>query len=116
MTVLPRKIRRTDSGVEIEWSDEHRSRYSFAELRRNCPCAECRRNPPKVVEANDPLRLWDDLPIGLDDMELVGHYAVQFNWNDGHRHGIYAFSYLRELCPCDACRELGRHERASNPA
>jgi DUF971 family protein len=34
----------------------------------------------------------------------IGHYAIQFNWNDGHTTGIYSFTYLREICPCKKCK------------
>jgi DUF971 family protein len=33
----------------------------------------------------------------------VGHYAVQFDFNDGHSTGIFSFEYLRQICPCEAC-------------
>jgi DUF971 family protein len=35
--------------------------------------------------------------------ELVGRYALQVFWNDGHSSGIYAFDHLRDLCPCAEC-------------
>jgi len=38
--------------------------------------------------------------------ELVGRYAVQIHWSDGHATGIYTFSYLRNLCPCPECTAL----------
>lgn len=101
---IPRRIRRTPTAVVVEWSDSHLSEYPFGYLRRNCPCAGCRQSPPRVVEADDPLRLLEDVPIGLEGISLVGHYAVQFDWNDGHRHGIYSFHYLRSLCRCAECR------------
>jgi DUF971 family protein len=36
--------------------------------------------------------------------EAVGRYAIRFTWNDGHQHGIFAWDYLREICPCDECK------------
>ena len=32
-------------------------------------------------------------------VEMVGNYALQFFWDDGHRTGIYTFGYLREITP-----------------
>jgi DUF971 family protein len=32
--------------------------------------------------------------VGLD---LVGGYALQPRWSDGHSTGIYSFTYLRRL-------------------
>ena len=34
----------------------------------------------------------------------VGNYAVQFSFSDGHSTGIYAYEYLRTLCPCEQCK------------
>jgi DUF971 family protein len=43
----------------------------------------------------------DDLQILT--VEIVGQYALHFNWSDGHGSGIYPFERLRELCPCEPC-------------
>ena len=40
------------------------------------------------------------------DIQLVGRYALQFSWNDGHATGIYPFEVLREICPCPECSPL----------
>ena len=32
------------------------------------------------------------------DLSIVGRYALNFRWSDGHETGIYSFRYLRELC------------------
>jgi DUF971 family protein len=37
----------------------------------------------------------------LVDMKVVGNYALQLNWSDGHNSGIYSWQFLRELCPCE---------------
>lgn len=107
MRFPPLTIKRREEGVSITWRDGHSAVYDFAYLRSRCPCAGCRRTPPKVVKADDPLKLLDDVPIHIDGAELVGNYAVQFFWNDGHSHGIYAFDYLRQICPCMECRSAG---------
>ncbi len=36
--------------------------------------------------------------------EAVGKYAIKFNWNDGHELGIYSWQFLRDWCPCEACK------------
>jgi DUF971 family protein len=33
----------------------------------------------------------------ISDLSLVGRYAINFRWSDGHDTGIYSFRYLREL-------------------
>lgn len=36
--------------------------------------------------------------LEINDLSLVGRYALNFRWSDGHETGIYSFRYLRELC------------------
>ena len=36
--------------------------------------------------------------LEMKDLSLVGRYALNFRWSDGHETGIYSFRYLRELC------------------
>jgi DUF971 family protein len=36
--------------------------------------------------------------LTMVDLSLVGRYALNFRWSDGHETGIYSFRYLRELC------------------
>jgi DUF971 family protein len=42
--------------------------------------------------------------------EVVGRYALQIFWSDGHSTGIYAFDYLRSLCPCCTKKGVGSRE------
>ncbi|MCH7923485.1 MAG: DUF971 domain-containing protein, partial [Nitrospinae bacterium] len=37
--------------------------------------------------------------LNIDEISLVGAYAVNMSWSDGHDTGIYSFRFLRELCP-----------------
>ena len=36
--------------------------------------------------------------LRIEDVEIVGRYALTFRWSDGHDTGIYSFRYLREIC------------------
>ena len=46
------------------------------------------------------------MPVEVD-VDLVGNYALNLFWTDGHDTGIYSFRKLRELCPCKGCRPQG---------
>ena len=87
--------------VTVDWSDGHHSVYDAKHLRVSCGCAEC-------VEEWSRRKLLDPATVPADiraeDHLMVGHYAVQFLWSDGHYTGIYPFDALRELCPCDECK------------
>lgn len=88
--------------VRITWADDYRSVYGLNYLRQICPCAVCnaqRRN-------QDPLRVLkpDQIVITAElraerPVEMVGNYALQFFWADGHNVGLYSFEFLREKSP-----------------
>jgi DUF971 family protein len=99
----------TGEGVEITWSDRHTSRYDFPYLRDHCPCATC--NDEREKKAQDQAKgiKTDLLPmykprVKANSASAVGNYAIQIDFSDGHSTGIYSFSHLREICPCEECR------------
>ena len=111
MDFIPIKIKlNTPGGIFIAWNDGHETTYSYAYLREHCPCASCRDTPPVVKTSPDPLPIYGKGPIQVTGATPVGHYAIQFSWNDGHATGIYSYSYLREICPCDHCRNEVKRE------
>lgn len=55
-------------------------------------------------KANDPKNLLDLIPTRdyeVEKIEVVGNYALQFFWDDGHHTGIYTWDYLYRLCPAE---------------
>ena len=46
----------------------------------------------------------------LVDLALVGNYALQPTWGDGHHTGYHTYMLLRDQCPCATCAA----ERASS--
>jgi DUF971 family protein len=82
--------------MEITWEDGVHTTYSGEQLRWSCPCAECRG------EAGAPGRLsrvksLDESELRINDVTLVGQYALQIAFDSGHNTGIYTFSLLRHL-------------------
>lgn len=89
--------------MEIVWEGGHHSSYQAAALRWACPCAGCRG------EAGAPGRLdrvtsLPDEELRVEDVTLVGQYALQIRFESGHADGLYTFTYLRGLCDCEECR------------
>lgn len=88
--------------LRIVWADDHQSTYSFDYLRKICPCAVCNdlrsdQDPLRVLQPDQMVttaELREDNPV-----EMVGNYALQFFWADGHSTGIYAFDFLRRKRP-----------------
>jgi DUF971 family protein len=102
----PTKIKKVSpSELMIIWADGHETHFPSPVLRRECPCASC-RDEMTGARILLPMHVPDDLEIRR--VQLVGQYALQFEWADGHHTGIFAFEYLRELCPCDECRKKAK--------
>ena len=107
MTLVPTKIK-LDAGnntLAIEWSDGHSGAYGYEYLRDRCPCATCtgaEGGTPRGKTASGALPMFKPAARPLR-AELVGRYALQIFWSDGHSTGIYTFPYLREMCPCAEC-------------
>ena len=91
----------TEREIMMKWDDGHEVVYSSAHLRRNCECAAC-VSEHSGKRTLDPASVSDDIKI--DRIELVGRYAIFFNFNDGHGTGIYPFETLRNICPCEMHR------------
>lgn len=112
--VTPAKVRvllTEGKGLEIDWADGHKSAWSFAWLHEACPCATCieqrkvegrRAGEPKPKPTQLlPMFSPPPKPLGAHG---VGRYAIEFQWSDGHRAGIYSWEYLRRHCQCSECR------------
>ncbi|MBI2335212.1 MAG: DUF971 domain-containing protein [Deltaproteobacteria bacterium] len=101
--VNPKKITRENYSLKIEWADGHQSELTVSYLRRKCPCAQCKQlrgaSHDGTIEIDEHLTE----PIHFKSYQRVGHYALQFEFSDGHKDGIFSFDYLRKLCICDHC-------------
>jgi len=79
-----------DSLLRILWDDDYLSDYPLEYLRGWCPCAACQGHSGErhFIKADDPR---------LASLGMVGNYALNARWTDGHDTGIYSFEYLRDL-------------------
>lgn len=94
--IEPREIMQEgDAGLKITWADGQICQYTAPGLRRACPCAQC-------VNEWTGQRMLDSTSVSdtltMSDIAIVGRYALNFVWSDGHETGIYSFRYLRDLC------------------
>ena len=80
----------------VAWADGLTSTFPLGLLRRHCPCATCRADREK----SSPLPILSARQSGdvkVTGGAMVGNYAIQFDWSDGHNTGIYDFRLLRTL-------------------
>ena len=90
--------------LRVLWDDDAMCDYPFSYLRGWCPCAVCQGHggERRFVEVEDPQ---------LASIDMVGNYAVNPTWADGHETGIYTFEYLRSLGDELPDRKVSRAER-----
>jgi DUF971 family protein len=105
----------TGAGVDITWADGHKSHYDFTYLREECPCATCNdeRGRRQAFAAAAPapsavLPMFKPKPRAKS-ATVMGNYAVQISFNDGHSTGIYSYDHLRSICPCAECAKAFRN-------
>ncbi len=83
--------------VAIAWKDGVETYIQEEALRKACPCANCQGEPDAMGRVVKPPVSYSAKSFQLMKMEIIGGYAVNFGWADGHATGIYSFSYLRQL-------------------
>lgn len=105
MLLMPEDIKQVSaSELQIRWQNGHLSNYNLDHLRRECPCATC-KGEVILWKSYAPVKKKNETPemFVLKSVQIVGNYALQIGWNDGHNTGLYTWEYLRSLCQCNEC-------------
>jgi DUF971 family protein len=97
MPLEPKNIQQIGNELAIQWNDGTESFFDLQLLRRACPCAACGGEPDVLGNISRPHVTYSDKSFELTGFEIVGGYALQPRWRDGHGTGIYSFQYLRRL-------------------
>lgn len=95
-------VDRTAGRLAVAWADGHHTEYAAEPLRLMCPCAYCQgeMGQPGWLDTNPALTVEQTQIVGAG---LVGQYALNITWADGHDIGYYTFEQLRANCPCRSC-------------
>ena len=80
--------------LRIKWDDGQTCDYRARQLRLACPCAGCidEWNGRPLLE---PAKVSPFLTVMA--VEVVGRYALNFTFSDGHHTGIFSWDVLRRL-------------------
>ena len=94
----PKTIQAIGNEIAIIWADGAESYYPMETLRKLSPSAENVGERDLLGNliggGNGP----KDFPgVTVTSWEIVGGYAVQFRFSDGHNTGLYSYQYLREI-------------------
>jgi len=77
---------------EIEFDDGRSFKLPFEFMRVHSPSAEVRGHGPGQGTLQAGKR-----DVTINEVQPIGHYAVQPLFSDGHSSGIYSWEYLYEL-------------------
>ncbi|MCS7204286.1 MAG: DUF971 domain-containing protein [Leptospiraceae bacterium] len=94
LLLIPSKVYFDNQFLYIQWRDGKECKFDLLNLRRYCPCAQCRGG--HEIRAN---RITLDIKEAkLVRIKKVGRYAIGLVWEDGHDSGIYTYESLRYFC------------------
>ena len=94
----PEDIQFVGNEVAIRWADGIEDFVPMDKLRALSPSAETQGERDllgNLIGGGEPGR--DFSGVTVTGFAPVGGYAIQFNFSDGHRTGIYSFDYLRKI-------------------
>ena len=95
--LLPTSIQHIGDELAISWNDDGETFIRLVDLRRACPCAVCGGEPDVLGNIDRPEVTYIAASFELRGWQLVGGYALQPTWGDGHGTGLYSFAFLRRL-------------------
>ena len=78
--------------LEVRFEDGESFRLPAEYLRVNSPSAEVQGHGPGQKVLVD-----GKADVNIDEIVPVGNYAVLLEFDDGHKTGIYSWTYLHEL-------------------
>ena len=93
----PKTIQAIGNEVAILWDDGTESYYPMETLRALSPSAENRGESDLLGRVHGGDSRTEFPGVSVTSWNLVGSYAVQFVFSDGHNTGIYSFDYLRDI-------------------
>jgi len=95
--LLPTNIAHIGDELAFAWNDGSETFIKLEPLRRFCPCAGCGGEPDVMGRLERPLVTYAAESFVLRSWIIVGGYAWQPLWADGHSTGLYSFPYLRKI-------------------
>jgi DUF971 family protein len=95
--LLPVNVQPIGPELAVAWNDGTESFIPLELLRRGCPCAACGGEPDVMGHVLRPEVQYSPESFSLRSWQVVGGYALQPFWGDGHGSGLYTFPLLQTL-------------------
>ncbi|MBE0543570.1 MAG: DUF971 domain-containing protein [Verrucomicrobia bacterium] len=99
----PLDIQHIGNELAVKWANGEESFIPLEQLRRACPCAGCQGEVDVLGQLHKgPAARLTPAAFVLQHFTMVGTYAIQPVWGDGHTSGLYSFDYLRRVAAAKA--------------
>lgn len=87
-------IYKKDLNFVFEWNNDELSKVSFQKLRQSCACAVCvdEWSREQILDINSIAA--DIIP---NKVTSLGRYAINIEWSDGHKSGIFTWDVLSKI-------------------
>jgi len=86
------------SELALKWEDGSEQFIQLEALRRACPCASCAGEVDVMGKLHKgPDQSLNPKSFQVQQIRIVGGYALQVFWADSHNTGLYSYDLLREL-------------------
>ena len=94
----PLDLQQIGNELAVKWNDGSESFIPLQNLRRACPCAGCKGETDIMGNLyKNPEQPLTPRAFELTRIIMVGGYAIQPVWADGHATGIFSFEYLQRV-------------------
>ena len=95
--IIPERIQAIGEEIAIRWNDGTETYCLMEKLRKESPSAENKGETDLTgnrIGGSDQKEFPGVKVIGW---EIIGGYAIQFVFSDGHNTGIFSYDLLQEL-------------------
>lgn len=93
----PEQIALLGQEVAIRWQDGSESYFPMDFLRAHSPSAENTGETDLLGRRLGGSTSSSHAGVRVTGWNIVGGYAVQFHFSDGHNTGLFTFDYLKNL-------------------
>lgn len=93
----PEQIALIGAEVAVRWADGTETYYPMHFLREKSPSAENTGETDLLGRRYGGVDGAKFPGVTVKGWNIVGGYAVQFHFSDGHNTGLFTFDYLKKL-------------------
>lgn len=97
--IAPETIQAVGREIAIRWNDGTESYHPMELLRANSPSAENQGETDLLGKRIGGSDRTDFTGVSVTRWDIIGGYAIQFTFSDGHNTGIFSYELLRKLNP-----------------